>query len=324
MIDCHIHYADSLSAERLNRLIDRYHIQGIVLLCIPKGDGTETIREVFAFQRQCGVPVYIFGNIRRELYNLEDASLADSLAEEAGNLMKMGCRGIKMLEGKPDVRKKYRIPDFDSRVWEKYWEKLEREHIPLFFHVNDPEEFWDADRVTEAAKTFGWFYDETYVNNEDQYRQILTVLERHPGLKVLFPHFFFLSGQLERLADILNRYKNVMIDITPGVELYYNLSAQIDEARKFFERFQERICYGTDIGARQIISTENIPLSMEESEARIRLVTDFLDKKGAYVLKPDGYYIRGKETKMNGLGLPEEIRTKVYRDNILRFISRKH
>lgn len=70
-----------------------------------------------------------------------------------------------------------------------------------------------------------------------------------------------------------------------------------------------------------MIAAEDTPLSAEESEARIRLVTDFLEKKGSYLLKPDGYYICGEEARMNGLGLPESIKKKIYHDNILRFIA---
>ena len=88
-----------------------------------------------------------------------------------------------MLEGKPNIRKYYPIPDFDQSVWEDYWAYLEQEQISVYMHVNDPEEFWDASQVTEFAKKAGWFYDETYVNNEDQYRQMQNVLERHPKLR---------------------------------------------------------------------------------------------------------------------------------------------
>lgn len=44
-----------------------------------------------------------------------------------------------MLEGKPNIRKYYPIPDFDQSVWEDYWAYLEQEQIPVYMHVNDPE-----------------------------------------------------------------------------------------------------------------------------------------------------------------------------------------
>ena len=196
MIDCHVHYASSLGAARLRQIVEKYGMEAIVLACIPKGSRASTHTDALDYRKKSTVPVYVLGGLARELYGLEEEELSWQLPAEARRLMDMGCSGIKMLEGKPNVRKEYPIPDFDRPVWEGFWTYMEQEQIPVLFHVNDPEEFWDSEKVTEAAKQFGWFYDHTYVNNEDQYGQVLRVLERHPRLRILFPHFFFLSGQL--------------------------------------------------------------------------------------------------------------------------------
>lgn len=323
MLDGHIHYAESLEADRLNQVIETYGLKGIGLQCIPTGQGLEVEEDAFRFREQCKVPVYIFGGISRKLYELPEEQLCHELPKEADRLMKRGCSGIKMLEGKPNVRKSYPIPDFDKEVWEEYWTLLEEKQIPVYMHVNDPVEFWDESKVSAFAKKAGWFYDESYVNNEDQYRQILAVLKKHPGLKILFPHFFFLSKELERLSSILDRYQNVYIDITPGIELYYNLSAQQPKAIDFFEKYQDRICFGTDIGARAVIAEEPKKLSLEESESRIKLISGFLETKGDYILKPDGYYVAGdKEMLMHGLGLSKGILEKIYEGNFKKFISK--
>lgn len=323
MIDGHIHYADSLGEELLNQVIERYGFSGIALQCIPTGQGNPVEEDAFCFQEQCRVPVYIFGGIDRDVYSMKQSELQKALPMEAERLMKMGCNGIKMLEGKPNVRKECPVPDFDCEIWSDYWELLERKQIPVYMHVNDPAEFWDESKVSEFAKKAGWFYDETYVNNEEQYRQMEKVLQMHPNLRILFPHFFFFSEQLERMAAILETYPNVYIDITPGIELYYNLSRQSEEAVKFFEKFQDKICFGTDIGARSVIAPEPSQLSLKESESRIRLITGFLETKGDYILKPDGYYVAGDEERlMHGLGLSEEILEKIYETNFLRFIRK--
>lgn len=322
MIDGHIHYAESMGWECLEEIITQYGYRGAALLCLPKGDEVRTEEDAFAFRERSKVPVYVFGGLDRALYSLKEEVLGERLAAEAERLMEMGCTGIKMLEGKPNVRKKWAVPDFDRPVWEQYWQELEKKQIPVYMHVNDPEEFWDERKVSEFAKKSGWFYDSTYVKNEEQYRQMEQVLMRHPDLRILFPHFFFLSKQLERLGGILKRFPNVYIDVTPGVELYYNLSEQKEKAREFFYTFQDRICFGTDIGGRAVIQKEDVPLSMEESRARISLITRFLEEKGDYILHPDGYYVTGNRDRvMHGLGLEKEILDKVYEENFLAFIQ---
>ena len=61
--------------------------------------------DAFAFAAQAEVPVYVFGGLRRELYQLSEPELSDALVREAEGLMDRGCAGIKMLEGKPQIRK---------------------------------------------------------------------------------------------------------------------------------------------------------------------------------------------------------------------------
>lgn len=323
-IDGHVHFAEDLEAGRLRAVIEEQELSGIGLLCIPKGGVRPVEQDAFAFRETCGIPIWIFGGIDRNIYRRQAPvrQTAQELAGEIDRLMKLGCTGIKMLEGKPDVRKNDKVPDFDAEVWEPYWKEAERCQIPIIMHVNDPEEFWDAAQVSEYAKKAGWFYDETYVNNEAQYAQMLHVLERHPRLRILFPHFYFMSRQLPRLACVLECFEEVRIDVAPGVELYYNLSENVEEAGIFFEKYQNRICYGTDIGARSVIWKEATPLSMEESRARAELITRFLETKGDYILEADGYYVKEKEpTLMHGLGLSEKILEKIYSTNFMDFIA---
>lgn len=143
MIDGHIHYASMLNPRKLNELIRRENLGGVALQCIPKADDLPVEEDAFAFAAQAKVPVYVFGGLRRELYRLSEPELSDALVREAERLMDRGCAGIKMLEGKPQIRKTHPIPDFDRPVWEPYWSLLEERQIPVYFHVNDPEEFWD-------------------------------------------------------------------------------------------------------------------------------------------------------------------------------------
>lgn len=327
MIDAHIHYAASVGQDRLNTLIHEAHLEALALQCIPKGGTLPVEEDAFAFQAQCSVPVYIFGGLDRSVYDTDPARsetslLSEKLDSEVTRLMNMGCTGIKMLEGKPDVRKNFCVPDFDSPVWEAYWARLETEQIPVYMHVNDPEEFWDAEHVADYVKKAGWFYDETFIGNEEQYRQILCVLHRHPRLRILFPHFFFLSKQLERLACILDAFPEVRIDVTPGIELYYNLSAQGAKAREFFLTYKERILYGTDIGARALIRSENVPLDLDECRSRIKLIRDYLETDGGYLLESDGHYVAERQPAvMHGLGLPQPVLDNIYCRNFLNFIK---
>jgi hypothetical protein len=225
-----------------------------------------------------------------------------------------------MIEGKPDMRKMLPVPPFDSPAFAPYWEMMERRAVPLVFHVNDPEEFWDAARVPDWARSQGWFYgDGTYINNESQYTEILHVLERHPNLKVIFAHFYFLSAQLPRLAALLDRFPNMHIDLTPGIEMYGSFSRDPQAARDFFIRYQDRIVFGTDIGAKALLNTPGLGIEPGESGLRIRVVRSMLENDGEYTLDVgDGFLFGRFAGPYRGLSLPEDVLRKIYSANFER------
>ena len=334
MFDCHMHFSSDLDPERFIKVFETYRYDAAALQCICKGNLRTTLSDALKLRLLCenrSVPceLHIFGGIDWHIYLKPDPDrIRKELTASISRLLSAGCDGIKLLEGKPNIRKMYRVPDFDGEVWADFWQEAERRGVPVVMHVNDPEEFWNGDphaSPDEIAfrKKNGWLYDDTFPNNETQYAQMDRVLERHPRLKLLFPHFYFMSRRLERLGSLLERYPGVMIDVTPGVELFLQLSDRIEEARSFFDRFQDRICYGTDIGSRQVILEENAPLNLDETASRVHLVQGFLFSDRPYLLKPDAYYRGPGEKLMQPLMLNDTQRLKITDTNFRCFISQR-
>jgi hypothetical protein len=228
-----------------------------------------------------------------------------------------------MIEGKPEIRKMLPVPNFDSDAFAPYWEKLTQYQIPVLIHVNDPEEFWDAGQVPDWATEQGWFYgDGTYINNEDQYSEIFNVLAKNPDLKVIFAHFFFMSAQQSRLADLLEQYPNVYIDLTPGIEMYHNFSANIQKTRDFFIKYQDRILFGTDIGAKALLLNPDDGIDFGDSHERVFLVRNFLENDGEFYLNPENTFLFGDpKIPFRGLSLPEDVLKKVYSGNFERVVG---
>ena len=78
------------------------------------------------------------------------------------------------------------------------------------------------------------------------------ILERHPKIKFIFAHMYFMSAQLPRLSALLDAYPNMMVDITPGLEIYINLSKKdyieprtekviIEEEKSWIDELKEEI-----------------------------------------------------------------------------------
>ena len=317
VIDCHIHYPHPSLMPGLIETCDRLRINRLNIVCTPHQQRLSLVPDALHLKAHYPGRIFVFGGLDISAYFREPQRVGTLFAEFIDLLSACGCDGIKMIEGKPDMRKMLPIPPFDSVAFAPYWERLSQKQMPLLFHVNDPEEFWDAQRAPEWAHQRGWFYgDGTFINNEVQYTEIFNVLARNPDLKVIFAHFFFMSAQLPRLADLLDRYPNLHIDLTPGIEMYRNFSASIDLTREFFLKYQNRIMFGTDIGARALLVNPDDGIQFSESHARVFLIRNFLENAGEFQPDVRGGFLFGEgQAPFLGLGLPVPVLEKIYFKN---------
>lgn len=218
----------------------------------------------------------------------------------------LGFDGIKMLEGKPNSRKRLELP-IDSPELDDYYSYLEEKGTHVIFHVNDPDEFWDRTKVSPFCVSKGWVYDTPgFLSYEEHYTETLNMLKKHPTLHVTFAHLFFMSKQPERLTELLDTYPNMCIDITPGGEMYVNMGKTPELWHNIFTKYQDRILFGTDC------ITGRPPESMNK---RCEIVYKFLTttEKNTF----------GEEEDFVGLGLDADIVHKIMYQNFVNKVSDK-
>lgn len=204
LFDAHMHYSDT-HGPAFDAVRERHGVGACTLACIPQMGVCSTVPDALYYKAvHPEGTVYVMGGLERSAWFLHEgdaAALGEDLVAQAGALLAAGCDGIKLLEGKPDIRRNFPIPDFDTPAWEPFWRWAEEQRVPILWHVNDPEEFWDASRINPYAKSEGWFYGPETINNEEQYRQVFAVLACHPGLRLQLAHLFFFSAQPPRPLD---------------------------------------------------------------------------------------------------------------------------
>ena len=315
-IDSHIHYQLPRTCDEILEALDATGCDyGNLVSEIQRLRSTENIDLLHAKYCSKG-RLYCYCALNTELYYKQD-KMAQGMVEHVKNIFECGADGIKMIEGKPSERKDFPIPNFDEECWELYWAYVEEKQIPIVWHVNDPEEFWDDKKVPDWARRSGWFYGEgDWINNEDQYSQIANVLKRHPNLCITFAHFYFLSAQLERLGKIFDECPNVCVDITPGIELFTNMSDDIKTSREFFIKYQDRILYGTDISFRP--KNKDIEFNKLDALIRGQLCHDFILKDHVFIPGDERSLLGKDDLNINGLNLPKEVADKVLFGNFLR------
>lgn len=320
ILDCHVHYALPISRDTLSKTLADTGTDMANLVIVPHRYRISSTPDALAFKHANPKKIYVFTGLDVSEYMRHPKKVGVKMKRFVSRMLRAGCDGVKMIEGKPDMRRTMPIPDFDKPEWEPFWAWAEKTGLPILWHVNDPEEFWDPDRIPDFAKKSGWFYGPDTINNEEQYRQVLAVLDRHPKLKIVFAHMFFLSAQLDRLCDYMRRYPNICVDLTPGIELYINLSKNPAGAQAFFDEFGNRILYGTDIGARAVISENKI--NDRESAQRVAVCRGFLEREGRFTVEVDGNFLLGDEDfDLCGMHLPDDMLQKIYHDNFVRLVG---
>ena len=159
-------------------------------------------------------------------------------------LMNIGFDGIKMLEHNPKAKKLLKA-DFRDKEFAPFFKKLEEEQIHILWHVNDPPHFWDTNSKIDINGFFHYTPPE-YPSNSDVYGEIYEILRRYPNLKVTFAHLFFMSLDRKGLEELMEKYPNVWLDITPNPMMYRDFQQDINAWKQFFINYADRIMFGTD------------------------------------------------------------------------------
>lgn len=296
LIDCHTHI---LRFEKLTILEDvwrRYRVDRMNVLaasCVSEEFISDNSFCLLFKLRHPG-RAYAFGS----LHYLPDGAPAGGkdLLEQAKWLMSLGFDGMKMLDGKPDGRKRIGIP-LDSPVYDLYFDYLEQESIPVLYHAADPAVFWDRDNVPAEAVKNNWAYmDDTFVSKAGIYREVGGILQKHPGLRVIFAHFYFMDEEgIDKASAFLERWPNVSFDLTPG--MMYQTFAKDDGWKEFFTKYQDRLLFGTDN-------------DYGESKELLYVLRTFLET---------GNEVDYWETTLRGMAMGRKALEKIYRSNFEKY-----
>ncbi len=306
VVDSHTHVETYRHIEELKQAMDICGFEAMNILSLP---GLDKLEKSFTLQNLIHIlfklmypgKIYAYASLYHFMHDSAGGSF--DFAKQAERLIAMGFDGFKMIEGKPTVRKSTGIP-LNSDMYEGYFSYLEKNQIPLTFHVADPETFWDPLLVEEWAKASGWFYgDGTFPGKEDLYKEVDGILARHPGLKATFAHFYFLSADIVRAGRFLDKWPNVYFDVTPGTELYVNFGKKQREWHDFFSMYQNRIVFGTD----NLTGFDKINPGPEGRIAKMHFMKTFFE---TYDETIEFYW-----AKARGICLDESILRKLYAEN---------
>jgi predicted TIM-barrel fold metal-dependent hydrolase len=236
-----------------------------------------------------------------------------------------GARGLKVLKTL-GLYLRERITEgplvkIDDRRFDSMWETCGSLGMPVGIHVSDPEAFFlPTDRFNERFEELNnhpdWsFHGKDFPSNGELLEARNRVLARHPKTRFILLHVGNDAENLASVSECLDRYPNTFVELGARIG---ELGRQPRTSRKFFERYQDRILFGTDAVPNGTDTPQQIFV-----DALYEIYYRFLETEDEYFdyapapIPPQGRW------RIYGLGLPNQILEKVYHQNAARLLDVK-
>ncbi|RPI35082.1 MAG: hypothetical protein EHM70_00785 [Chloroflexota bacterium] len=319
IIDGHLHVWKGFYPQRIWKTLRAAGVQSCNSLSLNNFDKGGTLNdEALFFKQSSNGRAYAFGSLDYAQHLQGGEMKPNDLVEQARRIKEMGFDGIKMWEGKPVGY--IVLPDrLDGPFFEPYFAWMEEQNFPFILHLADAPRFWDPTRIDLEL----WSYaQKPYPTRQEMYAEAEVILDRHPNLKLILAHFLFLWGELPEARRFLDSHLSVAFDLTPGVQGYIELGQDIDAARRFFLDFQDRLIYGTDIGALPLLDP-TVEFDVEREARQPWLVRSFLETDWDIPFpKQIGITSTGfSNDRLRGISLPLPVLNKIYQINFQRMVG---
>lgn len=222
---------------------------------------------------------------------------------------KMGARGVGELGDKGkglfycEPTKAWGMHLDDPRM-DPVLEKCAELRMPVSIHVADPYWMYEPmdSRNDGLMNAYKWRLDNQpgIVGHDGMLEILERAVKRHPKTIFVACHFANCSHDLSRIGKLFDTYPNLYADISAR---YAETAAIPRFAAQFYDRYQDRLVYGTDMtfGIKTYRFTFRI---LESSDEHF------------YAWDRSSYH-----WPLYGLALDKKILRKVYRDNALKIIG---
>lgn len=238
----------------------------------------------------------------------EQPGYGPEAAKELERCIKKGAGGAGeiMFKGKAlskDSRgRSMRLPD-DPR-FDALFEKCAELKVPVNIHISEDKWMYeDVDTKNDGlmnAATWHISNDDGSKSHEEMLERFENTLKKHPNTIFVAAHLLNCCADLSYLGRCFDTYPNLYADVSAR----YGEIAPIPKfAGEFFEKYSDRIVYGTD-------------MTFHESIYRVTFRILETSDEHFYETNLFGYH-----WPLYGLGLSDQTLKKIYRDNSVRLLA---
>jgi uncharacterized protein len=305
IIDMHSHpYAKTpQQIDEWVRNMDEVGVEKTIILTMTTGAEFDDIQRKYAkyperFEMWCGL----------DFTGYDKPGFASGAIKELERCQQAGARGVGEIHDKGMGLKsgksttKGMHPD-DPRM-DSLWEKCGELGLPVSLHVADP--IWMYQKMDKhndgLMNAYYWRLDNqpNIVGLSGMIDILERTLARHRNTTFVACHFANLDYDLARLGKAFERNPNLYADISAR----YAETAPIPRfAAQFYERYADRLVYGTDMGF---------------DKPMYRVTFRILESLDEHFYEIDQF---AYHWSLNGLGLSDAILKQLYHDNATKLLA---
>ena len=306
-IDMHAHiYAKTPEqVDQWVRMMDETGVQKAIVMTMATGKEFDKIYSLYAkypdrFEVWCGF----------DYTGYDKEGFGPAAVKELERCYKAGARGVGELGDKGKGLFYCKPPAWgmhldDSRM-DPLLERCAELKLPVNIHVGDP--YWmylpmDA-KNDGLMNAYTWRLDNQpgIVDLEGMVQILERAVARHPKTTFIACHFANCCYDLNRLGPLFDRYSNLYADVSAR---YAETAAIPRFVAKFYEKYQDRLVYGTD---------------MQSSVDTYRFTFRILESADEhfYAWNHSSYH-----WPLYGLALSDPVLEKVYRANAQKVLQRR-
>jgi predicted TIM-barrel fold metal-dependent hydrolase len=303
-------------ADELISVMDRKNIRSMVNLTGGYGAGLK--QSIGKYDHAFPDRFYSFAEPSYSLFlNPDYPKLQADAIEQAHN---DGARGLKILKTLGlylrDNLTSGQLVKVDDRRFDPMWDTCGQLKMPVAIHVSDPIAFFTPtdrfnERYEELSNHPDWsFHGSEFPSNAELLAARNRVIARHPKTHFIGLHVGNFAENLANVSENLDRFSNMHVDIAARIG---ELGRQPRTSRAFFEKYQDRILFGTDATPHG----DEFPQQVFNDKL-YEIYYRFLETDDEYFdyapaeIPPQGRW------KIYGIHLPESILKKVYNGNAAR------
>jgi predicted TIM-barrel fold metal-dependent hydrolase len=330
-IDVHTHVMpDGIS--RAMKMMDEWGIDGMVNLSgMYPGGPRQMLETQLAAAAKTQGRMIVFANANFRLVRARPDDYGQAMATELAESHRLGARGLKIPKG---LGLGYPGPDgehlltVDAPGLDPLFEQAGALHMPVAIHIGDPKAFWQKatpqnERWDELQAHPEWsFYGPGIPSWQALYDAFERRVARHPKTNFIAVHFGNDPEDPTNVARMLDTYPNFFIDTAARLPEIGRQPA--DKMRRFYEKYQDRILFGTDTGigaeAEDMMFGSNgaLPPTRADEERFYKATWRYFETNDVQFESPTP--IQGR-WKIDGVGLPDAILRKIYFDNAARLLG---